>query len=113
MVARSYVPDAGDLVWLTFDPQAGHEQKGGRPALVLSNDLFNQRTGLAMVCPITRTERALPFHVAVPPETSIGGFAMIEQIKSVNYRARRARFIAKMPKASLNEALGILDACIY
>ena len=112
-MAGAYVPAKGDLIWLTFDPQAGHEQKGRRPALVVSNDLFNQRTGLAMVCPVTRTRRDLPFHVPVPPETSLAGYAMVEQLKSVDYRARRAQFIAKMPGPSLDEVLGILDACLY
>ena len=109
----AYTPAKGDLVAVTFDPQSGHEQKGRRPALVVSNDLFNQRTGLAIVCPVTNTRRGLPFHVPVPAETTLTGFVMVEQVKSVDFRARRARFIGKMPVAALNEVLSILDACIY
>src|SRR6185369_17693100 len=78
-----YVPAKGDLIALTFDPQAGHEQKGRRPALVISNDLFNQRTGLAIVCPITNTQRNLPFHVPLPTESSVTGFVMVEQVKAI------------------------------
>ena len=83
-----YIPQKGDFVALTFDPQAGHEQQGRRPALVVSRTLFNRHTGLAMVCPITNTRRDIPFHVAVPDESSLTGFIMVEQIKSVDYASR-------------------------
>ncbi len=84
-----YVPSKGDVVAVSLDPQAGHEQRGRRPALVISNDLFNRSTGLAIVCPITNTHRKIPFHVALPKETSVTGFVMAEQVKSIDYRARR------------------------
>ncbi len=90
-----YVPKKGDFVVLTFDPQAGHEQKGRRPALVVSNTLFNCHTGLAMVCPITNTFRNIPFHVEVPEESSLTGYIMAEQIKSVDYNSRRVKFRRK------------------
>lgn len=109
----AYVPAKGDLIALTFDPQAGHEQKGRRPALVISNDPFNQHTGLAIVCPITNTQRNFPFHVALPEGSSVTGFVMVEQIKAIDHRARRARFLDKIPVRVLNEVLSLLDACIY
>ncbi|MCP4591835.1 MAG: mRNA-degrading endonuclease [bacterium] len=109
----AYAPDKGDLVAMTFDPQAGHEQKGRRPALVISNDLFNQHTGLAIVCPVTSTHREIPFHVPMSEEASVTGFVMVEQVKSVDFRARRLRFIEKVPAVTLNEVLAILDACLY
>jgi mRNA interferase MazF len=109
----AHIPAKGDLIALTFDPQAGHEQKGRRPALVISNDLFNQRTGLAIVCPITNTRRDFPFHVALPEESAVTGFVMVEQIKAIDFRARRARFLDKVPVQVLNEVLSLLDACIY
>ena len=109
----AYVPAKGDLIALTFDPQAGHEQKGRRPALVISNDLFNQRTGLAVVCPITNTQRNFPFHIALPEESSVTGCVMVEQVKAIDHRARRARFLDKIPVHVLNEVLSLLDACIY
>ena len=98
---------------LTFDPQAGHEQKGRRPALVVSNTLFNRHTGLAMVCPITKTFTKIPFHVAVPEESSLTGYIMVEQLKSVDSAGRRVKFIEKAPGFVLDEVLGILDACLY
>ncbi len=109
-----YVPAKGDLVALSFEPQSGHEQRGRRPALVISNDLFNQSTGLAIVCPITRAHRNVPFHVALPKETTtVTGFVMVEQVKTVDFRARRVRYIDKMPDPTLYKVLGILDTCIY
>lgn len=108
-----YVPRKGDFVVLTFDPQAGHEQKGRRPALVVSNTLFNRHTGLAMVCPVTNTLRNIPFHVEVPEESSLTGYIMAEQIKSVDYNSRQIKFVEKAPDFVLNEVLGILDACLY
>jgi mRNA interferase MazF len=108
-----YLPSKGDLIALTFDPQAGHEQKGRRPALVISNDLFNHRTGLAIVCPITNTRRNFPFHVALPKESSVTGFVMVEQVKAIDFRARRARFLEKTSVPVLNDVLSLLDACIF
>ena len=108
-----YVPRKGDFIVLTFDPQSGHEQMGRRPALVVSNTLFNRRTGLAMVCPITNTFRDMPFHVKVPDESSVTGYTMVEQLKSVDFVSRRARFVEKAPQATVDEALAILDACLY
>jgi len=108
-----YIPAKGDLITVTFNPQSGHEQKGRRPALVLSNDLFNQRTGFAIVCPITNTKRNVPFHVALPKESAVTGFIMVEQVKAIDFRARRAKFIEKVSVPVLNEALSILDACLY
>jgi mRNA interferase MazF len=90
-----YVPRKGDFIAVTFDPQSGHEQKGRRPALVVSNDLFNRHTGLAIVCPITSTERGLPFHVAIPKDLGVTGFVMVEQVKSIDFRARSVTRISR------------------
>jgi mRNA interferase MazF len=108
-----YIPQKGDFVILTFDPQAGHEQQGRWSALVVSRTLFNRHTGLAMVCPITNTERDIPFHVAVSHESSLTGYIMVEQIKSVDYASRKVRFVEKAPQFLLDEVLSILDACLY
>jgi len=96
----SYVPDKGDFITLSFDPQSGHEQKGRRPALVISNSLFNKATGLAVVCPVTNTNRNIPFHLPVPGASSLTGFVMAEQVKSVDYNARKARFVEKARRTS-------------
>ena len=108
-----YVPNKGDYIAVTFDPQSGHEQKGRRPALVVSNNLFNKHTGLVIVCPITNTHRDYPFHVAVENDASLTGFVMVEQVKSIDFRARKARKIASASAAVLDEVLSLLDACIY
>ena len=110
---KRYVPRQGDFVALTFDPQTGHEQKGRRPALVVSKDLFNRSTGLAMVCPLTNTDRRSPFHVPVPESSALTGFIMVEQIKSVDFCARNVKLIERAPEELLSEVLAILDACIY
>ncbi len=105
-----YVPRKGDLIALTFDPQSGHEQRGRRPALVVSNDLFNKHTGLCIACPITNTRRDYPFHVAVPADEGVTGFVMVEQVKSIDYRTRKATRIGKASPGMLNEVFSILDA---
>ena len=108
-----YVPEKGDFVILTFDPQAGREQRGRRPALVVSNTLFNRHMGLAMVCPVANASRDIPFHLAVPDASSLTGYIMVEQIKTVDFASRKARFVETASTPLLNEVLAILDACLY
>ncbi|MDQ8153558.1 MAG: type II toxin-antitoxin system PemK/MazF family toxin [Gemmatimonadota bacterium] len=109
----TFFPRQGDLITLSFDPQSGHEQRGRRPALVVSKDLFNKRTGLCIVCPITKTDRDFPFHVSIPPSGDVSGFVMVEQVKSIDYATRRARRVGSAPATVLQEVLSILDACLY
>ncbi len=108
-----YVPRKGELIALTFDPQSGHEQRGRRPALVVSNDLFNKHTGLCIACPITNTQRDHPFHVAIPAGANVTGVVMVDQVKSIDFRSRKARRLGKAPAQLVDEVLSILDACIY
>ncbi len=107
-----FIPHKGDFIALSFDPQAGHEQSGRRPALVVSNDLFNRHTGMAIVCPNTNTDRGFPFHLALPSTASVTGFVMVEQVKSVDYRMRSAKFIERAPDDFLTDVLDLIDACI-
>ena len=109
----AYIPRQGDIIAITFDPQSGHEQKGRRPALVVSKDLFNRSTGLTIVCPITNTTRGFPFHVPIPKGSKLTGFIMVEQVKSVDFRSRHAKRIEHGNEELLSEVLSILDACIY
>jgi mRNA interferase MazF len=109
----AYTPAKGDLIALSFDPQSGHEQRGRRPALVVSNDLFNRHTGLCIACPVTNARRDFPFHVALPEGQDVTGSVMVEQVKSVDYRARGARRIGRAPEPVLDEVLSLLDACLY
>ena len=96
-MSRKYVPDAGDLVWLTFDPPAGHEQRGRRPALVLSPRSYNATAGLVIACPITSHVKGYPFEVALPAGGAIGGVVLADHVKNVDWRARRAEFAARAP----------------
>jgi len=113
MVDPLYIPRQGDIIAITLAPQAGHAQKGRRPALVVSKDLFNHSTSLAIVCPLTKTERGFPFHVAVPENSSLTGFVMVEQVKSVDFHTCRAKRIERASDELLSNVLSILDACIY
>ncbi|MCP4668121.1 MAG: mRNA-degrading endonuclease [Deltaproteobacteria bacterium] len=108
-----YIPRQGDIIAITFDPQSGHEQKGRRPAFVVSKDLFNRGTGLAMVCPVTNRERGFPFHVPIPKDSKLTGFIMVEQVKSVDFRSRGAKRIEHGSDELLSDVLSILDACLY
>jgi mRNA interferase MazF len=107
-----YVPSRGDIISLSFDPQAGYEQKGRRSALVLSHQLFNRHRGLAITCPITNTGRGIPFHVRMPPTVSVTGFVMVDQIKSADYMVRKAKFIERAPSSLVDDVLAMLDTCI-
>jgi mRNA interferase MazF len=109
----AYIPRKGDVIAVTFDPQSGHEQRGRRPALVVSNDLFSKHTGLCLACPITSARHDYPFHVAIPPGQHVTGFVMVEQVKSIDYRSRSVRRIGRAPEPVLQEVLSILDACLY
>jgi mRNA interferase MazF len=104
MVKRA-VPDRGDLVWLEFEPQAGHEQAGRRPALVLSPRAYNDRVGLLLACPVTTHIKGYPFEVLLPADGSITGAVLSDQIKNLDWRARRAKIIATVPAAVLDEVL--------
>ncbi|MFH0801819.1 MAG: type II toxin-antitoxin system PemK/MazF family toxin [bacterium] len=109
----NYTPRKGDLVVLSFDPQAGHEQKGRRPALIVSNDLFNKHTGFAIACPVTNTYRKIPFHVKIPSGSSLTGFVMVDQVKSIDYQSRHIEFVERAAQELIEEVLSILDACIF
>jgi len=103
-----FVPDAGDLVWLTFDPPAGHEQAGRRPALVLSPRSYNQKSGLALVCPVTNQVKGYPFEIPVPPGCGVSGAILADPLKSLDWRARRGAKIGRIPPSTLDEVLARL-----
>lgn len=105
MVARANAPDRGDLIWLDFSPQAGHEQAGRRPALVLSPKAYNRKTELAVVCPITSQIKGYPFEVAVPPGYRISGVILCDQARSLDWRARRAAPFGRVPTQTLEDVV--------
>lgn len=104
MVAR-YVPGRGDLIWLEFDPQSGREQAKRRPALVLSPIAYNRRSSLAIVCPVTSQEKGYPFEVPLPRGMKTKGVVLADQLKSLDWRARKAKRIEKVPSTTLHAVL--------
>ena len=112
MVARTYVPDSGDVVWLTFDPQAGHEQRGRRPALILSPRTYNAKARLAIACPITSHVKGYPFEVLLPPGGKIVGAVLADHVKNVDWQVRRAVFEAKAPADIMPEVRERLRALL-
>jgi mRNA interferase MazF len=105
VASPSYVPRRGDVVWLTLDPQAGHEQAGRRPAVALSPSAYNAKVGLAILCPITSTIKGYPFEVAIPGDLPVRGAILADQVKSLDWRARQAEFICALPTATVSEIL--------
>ncbi len=108
MVVRGYAPDTGDLIWLDFNPQAGHEQAGRRPAVVLSPRAYNDKSSLAVVCPITSQVKGYPFEVVVPRGLPIAGVILADHLKSLDWRQRRAERAGKVPKQVVEEVLNRL-----
>lgn len=111
-MSGAYVPDRGDAVWPTFEPQAGREQAGRRPAVVLSPSGYNRRVGLMICCPITSQVKGYPFEVPLPQGFAISGVILADQVKNLNWRARRASFIQALPPAIMLELLQKLNALI-
>ena len=108
----AYIPNRGDIVWITFNPQAGHEQAGRRPALVLSPAVYNGKVSLAILCPITSQIKNYPFEVLIPEGLKIGGVILSDQIKSLDWKVRQAEFVCKLPTATLDEVLQKLGTLI-
>ena len=103
MVARAYVPDAGDLIWLDFTPQAGREQAGRRPAVVLSPRSYNEKTSLAVVCPVTSHVKGYPFEVGLPPGSRIRGAILSDHLKNLDWRQRQAQKAGKIQRSILEQ----------
>jgi len=112
MAGRRYVPDRGDVVWLQFTPQAGHEQAGHRPALVLSPASYNRRSGLMLCCPITSRVKSYPFEVALGGEHELAGVVLADQIKSLDWKARQASKKGRASSQVMAEALSKLQTLL-
>src|SRR6266540_2846820 len=106
------IPESGDIIWITFNPQAGHEQAGRRPALVLSPAAYNAKVGLAILCPITSQIKGYPFEVVLPTGLAVTGAILSDQVKSLDWRARNATLICALPPATITEVLQKLNALV-
>jgi mRNA interferase MazF len=113
-MAAAYCPKRGDVVWISFNPKAGHEQAGHRPALVLSPESYNRKVGLALLCPITNQIKGYPFEVSVPDGLKASGVVLSDQVKSMDWKARGASYLCPLPDAVVRQVLNkvgtLLDA---
>ncbi len=103
-----YVPKRGDLVWLTFDPQAGHEQAGRQPAFVLSAEAYNRKTSLFLACPVTSRVKGYPFEVKLPEGSPVSGVILADQIKSLDWKERKAQFVARATGEIIEEVVALI-----
>lgn len=108
----SYCPKRGDVVWLSFAPQSGHEQAGHRPALALSPEPYNRKVGLALFCPITSRIKGFPFEVPLPAAAGVQGAVLADQVKSLDWRARGSKFACALPPAVVEEVLRKLETLL-
>ncbi len=114
MVGRPpYCPERGDLIWLDFDPQAGREQRGRRPALVLSPRLYNRRAELAIMCPVTSQGKGYPFETTIPVGLPIAGFVLADQLRSLSWRVRKASLICAAPALLLADVRAKIRPLIF
>ena len=107
-MTTGYVPERGDLLWLSFDPHAGHEQAGRRPAFVLSPESYNRKTNLLLACPVTSRVKGYPFEVALPSDLPVSGVILADQIKSLDWKARKAEFVARTPVSVIEDVLSLV-----
>ncbi len=105
MVKKGYVPQRGDVVWITLNPQSGHEQAGRRPAVVLSPGMYNEKVELAILCPVTNQIKGYPFEVIIPDGLPVSGVILADQIKSLDWRVRDAEWICTLPPRVVVEVL--------
>lgn len=111
-MAARYVPNRGDVVWISLNPQAGHEQAGRRPALVISPASYNGKVGLAILCPITAQVKDYPFEVLIPSGLKVEGVVLSDQVKNLDWRVRRAGFICRIPQQIVFEVLDKLGTLL-
>lgn len=107
-----YIPARGDVIWLSFNPQSGHEQSGHRPAIVITPREYNEKVGLALCCPITSKIKDYPFEVRINIQGKIEGVILSDQVKSLDWQERQARYIAAAPKDALDETIEKMNLLI-
>ena len=111
-MVSSYIPDRGDIVFVQFNPQAGKEQSGARPALILSPAVYNKRSGIALACPITSKEKGYPFEVKLPENMKTKGVMLVDHLKSVDWNVRGRAFIEKAPNTTVEEAIEKIESLL-
>ncbi len=112
MAQPHYIPERGDAIWLEFDPQAGREQAGRRPALVLSPSTYNRKSGLALVCPITTQVKGYPFESVIPKGLPIEGVVLCDQVRCLDWQKRRAKKIGQVPAVLLDDVTAKIAALL-
>lgn len=111
----NYIPKKGDIVTISLNPQVGHEQKGRRPAIVVSNNDFHELTNFCIVCPITHTNRDFPLHIGNIKDlgcSKIDGYIMVEQLKSLDYKARKIKFVEEAPERLVDKVSAYINGCL-
>ena len=111
-MVKKYIPERGDIVWLNFNPQSGHEQKGKRPAIVISPKQYNEKTGLGLFCPITSKVKNYPFEVKIENK-KINGVVLSDQVKSLDWETRNIEFIIKTAKEKTEEVIDKLGVLLF
>ena len=109
---KKYIPEQGDIVYLNLEPTKGHEQSGIRPAVVISNNVFNKNTKMAIVCPITSNDKEFPTHYKLEDTTKIHGSVLCEHIRSIDYEYRKLKFIEKLSNNDYISIITLMNACI-
>ena len=110
-MVKGYIPERGDIIWISFNPQAGKEQAGHRPALVLSHKEYNKKVGLSILCPITSKEKGYPFEVKINRK-EISGVVLADHVKNLDWSERKASFIAKAPEHVIDEVITLINTII-
>lgn len=111
-MVKKYIPEQGDIVYLNLEPTKGHEQSGIRPAVVISNNVFNKNTKMAIVCPITSNDKEFPTHYKLEDTTKIHGSVLCEHIRSIDYEFRKLKFIEKLSNNDYISIITLMNACI-
>lgn len=109
---NEYIPERGDVVWISFNPQSGHEQAGRRPALILSPSAYNGKVGLALMCPVTNQIKGYPFEVDVPADSAVTGTVLSDQVKSLDWRSRKAELVCQLPDEVVEEVLAKINTLL-
>lgn len=110
---RRYAPERGDVVWLQFTPQAGHEQAGLRPAVTLSPRLYNEKVRLGLFCPVTNQVKGYPFEVRLPADLAVSGVALCDQVKSLDWDTRKAKFVCRLPDPTVAEIMAKVQTLLH